>query len=71
MPNDSPFLSTKTAATRIGYSESTLEKLCCTGGGPPFIRTGGRITYDVADLDALDAGAPVRLDFAVPEEGGG
>lgn len=49
---DSPFLSTKAAAARIGYSESTLEKLRCAGGGPPFIRTGGRITYDVEDLDA-------------------
>ena len=42
--------TTKAAAARIGYSESTLEKLRHTGDGPPFLRLGG--PRNVVDLDA-------------------
>jgi predicted DNA-binding transcriptional regulator AlpA len=45
------------AAGYVGLSPSTLEKKRLTGGGPAFIRLGGRaVGYDVRDLDAwLDA----------------
>ncbi len=43
---------TPEAAEYVGLSPSTLEKLRLTGGGPRFVRLGGRaIGYDVRDLD--------------------
>lgn len=52
MRESSPFLSTKAAAERLGYSESTLEKYRHTGDGPPYLKIGkGRIAYDVTELD--------------------
>ncbi len=50
-------LRTPEAAAYVGLSISTLEKKRLTGGGPPFIRLGGRaVGYDIRDLDAwLDA----------------
>ena len=45
-------LRTKRAAKYVGLSKSFLDKKRQTGGGPPFIRLGGRaIGYDVKDLD--------------------
>jgi predicted DNA-binding transcriptional regulator AlpA len=46
-------LRTKEAAARVGLAESTLEKLRCLGGGPPFYRVGAkRVLYDSGELDA-------------------
>jgi Predicted transcriptional regulator len=45
-------LRTPAAADYLGLSPSTLEKARRHGGGPPFIRLGGRaVGYAVADLD--------------------
>ena len=45
-------LRTPEAAPYIGLAPATLEKLRVTGGGPRFLRLGGRaIGYDRADLD--------------------
>ena len=45
-------LRTRQAAEYVGLSPATLEKKRLTGGGPRFIRLGGRaIGYDVRDLD--------------------
>jgi hypothetical protein len=52
---DSPasLLRTKEAAARVGPAETTLEKLRCLGGGPPFFKVSRkRVVYDVAELDA-------------------
>jgi hypothetical protein len=38
------------AAAFTGLSESTLEKLRCTGGGPPFLKLGRVVVYDEVDL---------------------
>ena len=48
---------TPEAAEYVGLAPATLEKLRVVGGGPRFVRLGGRaIGYDVRDLDAwLDA----------------
>ena len=43
---------TKQAADYIGSTKSTLEKKRLTGDGPPFIKIGRTVVYDVADLDA-------------------
>ncbi len=50
-------LRTPEAATYVGLSSSTLEKMRLTGDGPRFIRLGGRaVGYAIEDLDAwLDA----------------
>ena len=39
------------AATYIGLSASTLNKLRVFGGGPVFLKLGRRVAYDLADLD--------------------
>ena len=72
--NDSPFLSTKAAAARIGYSESPLEKLRHTGGGPPFCRLGegrigaGRVVYDTVTLDEWVRSKQVRSTSEYPKK---
>jgi predicted DNA-binding transcriptional regulator AlpA len=49
---DRRILRTPEAATYVGLSASTLEKMRLSGDGPRFIRLGGRaIGYDVQDLD--------------------
>ncbi len=39
------------AATYLGLSVSTLNKLRVFGGGPVFLKLGRRVVYDLADLD--------------------
>ena len=52
-PNPRRVLRTDAAAAYVGLSASTLEKRRLTGGGPRFIRLGGRsIGYEIAALDA-------------------
>ncbi len=51
--NTSPLLRTKEAAARVGLAETTLEKLRCLGGGPPYFKVSRkRVVYDLAELDA-------------------
>ncbi|MEQ9487628.1 MAG: helix-turn-helix domain-containing protein [Alphaproteobacteria bacterium] len=45
-------LRTARAATYIGLSKSTLEKLRVTGGGPAYSALGRIIVYRIEDLDA-------------------
>lgn len=42
----------KEAASYVGLSKSSLDKLRCFGGGPRFFKLGRAVIYDVADLDA-------------------
>jgi excisionase family DNA binding protein len=44
-------LSVQEAATRVGLSKPTLDKLRVYGGGPTFLKLGRRIGYDPADLE--------------------
>jgi hypothetical protein len=46
------YLRTPDAALHLGLSARTLEKHRCYGTGPIFRKLGGRIVYDLADLDA-------------------
>jgi excisionase family DNA binding protein len=41
----------KEAAVYIPCGVSTLNKLRVTGGGPRYIKLGGRVLYDERDLD--------------------
>lgn len=45
-------MRTEEAATFVGLSPSTLNKLRLTGGGPDYIKLGKSVVYDPADLDA-------------------
>jgi len=44
-------LRTADAAGYCGMAKSTLEKLRVTGGGPPYLKIGRTVVYNVADLD--------------------
>jgi hypothetical protein len=49
-------LTVKEAAEYVRLGVSTLNAYRVTGGGPVFIKAGGKILYDTKDLDAwLDA----------------
>lgn len=46
-------LDVRQAATRLGLSKSTLDKMRCRGVGPKFIKSTNRaVRYDPRDLDA-------------------
>lgn len=47
-------LDVREAASRLGLSKSTLDKMRCSGRGPRFIRATDRaVRYDPADLEAF------------------
>ena len=43
------------ASDYLRIAKQTLARWRCYGLGPQFVRIGGRIFYDVADLDAFIA----------------
>ena len=45
------YLDTQAAAERLGLSPRTLEQWRVRGGGPPFLKIGGGVRYQLADLD--------------------
>lgn len=45
-------LSTTEAAAYLGLSPRTLEKHRCYGTGPVYQKLGGRVVYNVSQLDA-------------------
>jgi len=50
--NSGRWLRPRPAAEYIGHSESRLAKLRLYGGGPPFVKSGRTVLYDVNDLDS-------------------
>lgn len=48
----SSFLRTPELADRLGISASKLNKLRCTGDGPPFVKFGRDVLYDTEAVDA-------------------
>ena len=54
MVKSDPFrkLPVSEAASFLGLSKSTLDKLRISGGGPTYLQLGRRVLYDVADLEA-------------------
>ena len=44
-------ISNSEAAKHLGLSESTLNKLRLTGGGPTYIKLGRRVLYTTKDLE--------------------
>jgi hypothetical protein len=54
--NDDKPIAGEAAAALTGLAASTLAKLRCVGGGPPFIKLGRKVLYRRADLaDWLNA----------------
>jgi DNA-binding transcriptional MerR regulator len=45
-------LNTKEVSTITGIPESTLRYWRCAGLGPAWVKLGGRVRYDEADVDA-------------------
>lgn len=45
-------LDTRAAAPRVGVTPGTLENWRTAGTGPKFIKSGRRVMYDPADLEA-------------------
>jgi predicted DNA-binding transcriptional regulator AlpA len=44
-------LNVKEAAAYLGLSVSTLNKMRLTGTGPPYMKLGRRVVYDLRDLE--------------------
>src|SRR5215831_5875513 len=44
-------ISTKELSKRWDIPESTLRYWRCAGMGPPYVKLGGRIKYDLADVE--------------------
>jgi len=44
-------LATPAAATYLGLSKSTLDKMRMSGQGPPYLKLGRRVVYDIDDLE--------------------
>jgi excisionase family DNA binding protein len=51
-PLPSRKLSVKEAAAYLGLSVSTLNKMRLNGTGPPYLKLGRRVLYDLRDLEA-------------------
>ena len=49
---ESPFLTTIEAATYVGLSRRTLEKMRTAGNGPIYRKHGRYVRYHIGDLDA-------------------
>ena len=45
-------LDTHLAAQRLGLARATLAKLRVKGGGPPFVKLGAKVLYEMGDLEA-------------------
>lgn len=50
---DAALLTPKQAAERLAIARHTLARWRLEGGGPPFLKLGGAVRYDVGDLDAF------------------
>jgi hypothetical protein len=54
--NDDKPIGAAAAAALMGLASSTLAKMRCLGGGPPFIKAGRKVLYRPADVaDWLNA----------------
>ena len=45
------FINRTATATALNISPRTLEKWAVTGEGPPFYKLGGRVLYDIEDIE--------------------
>lgn len=50
VPDDDEFVDTPGAAEELHLSESKMNKMRCTGEGPPFYKIGSRVFYSRQEL---------------------
>ena len=51
-------LDTRATAKRLGIALATLAKMRLNGGGPPYLRIGGKVLYDETDVERFIADRP-------------
>jgi len=51
-------LDTRATAKRLAIALPTLAKMRLSGGGPPYLRIGGKVLYDEADVERFIAERP-------------
>ena len=66
----SPFLTTEQAASYVGLSRQTLEKMRRKARGPIFRKHGRYVRYHIADLDAWSNGGGRPTDGPVEKSTG-
>jgi predicted DNA-binding transcriptional regulator AlpA len=49
--NGDEYLSASSVSARLGLSRRTLERWRDRGGGPPYVRFGGRVFYRTSDVE--------------------
>lgn len=62
-------LRTASAAAMTGLSVSTLNKLRCSGGGPPFLKLGRAVRYARNDVEDWLASRRVRSTSEAVQSG--
>lgn len=67
-PTEHRCLRTADAASYVGLSKSTLEKLRVTGGGPAYSALGRVVVYRIEDLDAWVSAHKRRSTSDTPPE---
>jgi predicted DNA-binding transcriptional regulator AlpA len=61
-------LSVREAAAHLNVSKSWLDKRRLDGNGPPYLKMGRRVAYDLADLE-LFAASMKRQHTSEPASG--
>lgn len=64
-PKSSPYLTAPEAAGYLRLSPATLARWRCFGGGPRFRKFGGRVVYQLAELEAF-AETRIRISTSDP-----
>ena len=60
-PDGTALLKPAEAARRLGVQERALERWRSTGGGPPYVKLGGKtLRYRTSDLEAFIASSVRR-----------
>ena len=54
------YVSEAGAGVHLGYSARTMSRMRAEGRGPAYVRAGGRVTYDLRDLDRWARAQKVR-----------
>jgi len=65
--NDKRLISTEEVATLLGHSPRTLEALRFRREGPPYVKLGRAVRYDLSELEAWIASN--RVEPTEPSDG--
>jgi len=59
-------MNTRSAASYLGLSSSTIEKMRVWGTGPRYLKLGKNVRYRAADLDAWLAARVIQSTSQIP-----